>query len=72
MQTEDIWLTRLFNDNLAGLGNGTLGLFHLHAENPAHPWQNYITMQILVALLIMIVFSLLRTRLSADKPGLYC
>ena len=70
MQTEEIWLTRLFNDHLAALGNSILGLFHIHAQDPARPWQNYITMQILVALLIAVVFSLLRARLSPDKPGL--
>jgi F-type H+-transporting ATPase subunit a len=69
MQVEDIWLTRLFNDHLAGLGNGILGLFGLHAENPLHPWHNYIVMQIVVALLIMAVFSILRSSLSVDKPG---
>jgi F-type H+-transporting ATPase subunit a len=69
MQVEEIWLTRLFNDHLAGLGNAILGLFHIQAENSARPWANFITMQILVVLLIMVVFSLLRSRLSVDKPG---
>jgi F-type H+-transporting ATPase subunit a len=71
MQVEDIWLTRQFNEHLAGLGNALLGLFRIQAENPQHPWQNFITMQILVAVLIMITFALLRSRLSADKPGIF-
>jgi hypothetical protein len=69
MQVEEIWLTRLFNDNLAGVGNAILGLFQLHAENPARPWQNFIVMQLLVALLIVVTFTILRSSLSVDKPG---
>jgi F-type H+-transporting ATPase subunit a len=69
MHDEEIWLTRLFNDNLAGLGNSILGLFHVTAENAARPWANFIVMQIVVALLIVVVFTILRSRLSVDKPG---
>ncbi len=69
MQDEEIWLTRLFNDHLAGVGNSLLALFHVHAENAARPWANFITMQILVAILIVIAFTLLRARLSVEKPG---
>ncbi len=68
-QEHEIWLTRLFNDHLAGLGNAILSLVRTHAENPARPWQNYITMQLLVALLIVVLFALLRSSLSVDKPG---
>ena len=71
MQVEEIWLTRLFNEHLAGLGNAILGLFHIQAENPQHPWQNYITMQILVALVIMVTFAILRSQLSVDKPSVF-
>jgi F-type H+-transporting ATPase subunit a len=35
----------------------------------ARPWSNFITMQILVAAIIVVVFALLRTRLSVDRPG---
>jgi F-type H+-transporting ATPase subunit a len=37
--------------------------------NPAHPWENWITMEILVVVIIMLLFAFLRSRLSADKPG---
>jgi F-type H+-transporting ATPase subunit a len=71
MQVEEIWLTRLFNEHLAGLGNAILGLFRIQATDPQHPWQNFIVMQILVALLIVIAFSILRSQLSVDKPGTF-
>lgn len=69
MQEHEVWLTRLFNDYLAAFGNWLLALFHLHAEQPARPWTNFITMQLLVAAIIVVVFAFLRPRLSMDRPG---
>jgi len=69
MPEHEIWLTRLFNDHLAGLGTSLLALFNIQAEHPARPWANFITMQILVALIILVVFAVLRPRLSMDRPG---
>jgi len=69
MPEHEIWLTRLFNDYLAGLGNWLLSLVRVHAENPARPWANFITMQILVAAIIILLFAFLRPRLSMDRPG---
>lgn len=63
----ELWITKLFNDHLAGLGNAILGLFGLHPE--ARPWANFITMQIVVAAVLIVLFALLRPRLSADRPG---
>ena len=69
MPEHEIWLTRLFNDHLAGLGNWVLAVVSVHAENSARPWANFITMQILVAAIIIVVFAYLRPRLSIDRPG---
>jgi len=69
MHESELWVTKIFNDYLAGAGNAVLGIFGLHAENAARPWANFITMQILVAAIIVVVFALLRPRLSVDKPG---
>lgn len=69
MPEHEIWLTRLFNDHLAGVGNWLLSLVRVQAENPARPWANFITMQILVAAIIIVLFAYLRPRLSMDRPG---
>jgi F-type H+-transporting ATPase subunit a len=69
MPEHEIWLTRLFNDHLAGLGDWLLALVRVHAENPARPWANFITMQLLVAAIIIVLFAYLRPRLSIDRPG---
>jgi F-type H+-transporting ATPase subunit a len=69
MPEHEVWLTWLFNKYLAGLGNWLLSIFNLHAEHPRHPWTNFITMQILVAVIIVVLFAVLRPRLSMDRPG---
>ncbi len=66
MHESELWITRLFNDFLPGLGNWFLGLVGRHAERP---WDNFIVMQIIVVVLLMVVFAMLRPRLSVDRPG---
>jgi F-type H+-transporting ATPase subunit a len=65
----DLWTTKLFNDYLAAPLNSLLNAVGRPAENPAHPWENWITMEILVVLIIMVVFAILKSRLSAERPG---
>lgn len=64
---EEIWITKLFNDHLAGLGNVFVTLVGWPAV--ARPWSNYVCMELLVAAIIVVVFALLKTRLSVEKPG---
>jgi F-type H+-transporting ATPase subunit a len=67
MQESELWLTRIFNDYLASLGNFFLGLVGMHAD--PRPWADFVVMQILVVALLVVLFAILRTRLSPDKPG---
>jgi len=69
MPEHELWVTKLFNDHLAGLGSSILAWVGVHAENPARPWANFVTMQILVALILMVLFAVLKPRLSMDRPG---
>jgi F-type H+-transporting ATPase subunit a len=69
MHEHELWLTALLNDHLAGAGNAMLSWVGTRAENPARPWSNFIAMELLVALLIVVVFALLRPRLSVERPG---
>lgn len=66
-ETEEIAITRLFNDYLSSLGNTLNGLVGL--PHQARPWANFVTMQILVAAIIIVLFAILRPRLSVDRPG---
>jgi F-type H+-transporting ATPase subunit a len=65
----EIWLTALFNKYLAGPGDTMLSWVGMKAESPGHPWANYVVMEILVAAIIVVLFALLRPRLSMDRPG---
>jgi F-type H+-transporting ATPase subunit a len=67
MHEHELNLTRVFNDHLAGLGNWALSLVGMHQE--PRPWANFVTVELLVAFLIVVVFALLRPRLSATTPG---
>ncbi len=67
MQETEVWLTKLFNDYLAGLGNAILGVVGM--AHQARPWTNFITMQLLVAAIIVVLFAVLRTRFSVERPG---
>jgi F-type H+-transporting ATPase subunit a len=69
MVTHEAFLTKLFNAWFAGIGNTLLALFNMKADNPAEPWADFMVMQLLVAVLIVLLFALLRSGLSVDKPG---
>ncbi len=65
----ELWITALFNRFLAAPLNALLSAVGHPAADPAHPWQNWIAMEILVVAIIMVLFAVLRSRLSVDKPG---
>jgi F-type H+-transporting ATPase subunit a len=69
MPEHELWITRFFNDYLAAPANAILDAVGQPAHNPARPWVNFITMEILVALIIVVMFAILRSNLSMDKPG---
>ncbi len=64
---EEIWLAKVFNDNLPDVGNAILKLLHLPTSS--RPFANFMVMEILVAVVIIVLFAILRPRLSVDRPG---
>src|SRR5437762_1345321 len=60
-------LTALFNDHLAGVANAVLSLFG--QKTSERPWSTSLASEILVAIIIVILFAILRSRLSMDRPG---
>ena len=66
---EQLWLTALLNKYLGGAANALLGAFHLHASHPQAPITNYVAMQLLVFVLLILFFIVVRARLSVDNPG---
>jgi len=69
MSEHEVWVTALFNQYLAGLANWVLSMVGMTAENPAKPWANYIAMQFVVALVVIVIFAILKPKLSVDRPG---
>ncbi len=69
MKEHELWVTALFNRFLAGPANTVLGLVGVKPENAAHPWSNFVAMEIMVALIVVLVFGVLRPRMSIDRPG---
>ncbi|MGA2156612.1 MAG: F0F1 ATP synthase subunit A [Bryobacteraceae bacterium] len=67
MQESELWITRIFNDRFSDLGNAALQLVGIHPQ--ARPWANYVLMQFVVIALLVVVFAVLRARLSATNPG---
>lgn len=65
----ELWITHLFNQNLAGPANALLNAIGSPAKDAAHPWANWLTCEILVVVAIVLVFGFLRARLSMDRPG---
>ncbi len=69
MEEHELWITRIFNDHFAGIGNAILALVHLQSKDPGRPWANYITMEFLVCAIIIVLFAFVRTQLSVETPG---
>jgi len=66
---EQLWLTALLNKYLAGVANTILGVVHVRPENAQAPITNYVAMQLLVFVLLILFFTIVRARLSVDNPG---
>ncbi|HWR36341.1 MAG TPA: F0F1 ATP synthase subunit A [Clostridia bacterium] len=61
--------TELLNRLFAGPVVALLHALGIHPHNPAAPIPNYVAMQVLVVLLLVLFFIVVRSRLSVDKPG---
>ena len=69
MGHHELWFTELLNNYLAAPAQAVLNLVGMQAADPARPWANFVAMEILVALIIVVLFALLRSSLSVDKPS---
>lgn len=63
----ELFLTKFFNDTLAGPANAVLKMVGLHEE--ARPWDNSLPMELLVVVLLIAFALAVRASLSVDKPG---
>jgi F-type H+-transporting ATPase subunit a len=66
---EQLPFTALLNRLFGGAALSLLQALHIHPENPAAPITNAVAMQILVAVFLLLIFLIVRSRLSVDRPG---
>jgi F-type H+-transporting ATPase subunit a len=66
---EQLWFTEFLNHLFANPVTGLLRTLHIEPQYPQAPISNPVAMQLLVFLFLVLVFFLVRSSLSVDKPG---
>lgn len=65
----EVWTTLLLNKYLAEPTTKFLTVLGVKPQDPAHPWSNWMSMELLSVAIIVIACLLLRRRLSVENPG---
>ena len=66
---EQLWFTKLLNDLFHGPVTSLLTALHLPPRHPDYPISNSFAMELLVFIFLVVLFLVLRSRLSVDSPG---
>jgi F-type H+-transporting ATPase subunit a len=66
---EQLWFTEVLNRLFAGPVTALLQALHLPPKHPTAPIANSFAMEVLVFSFLLIMFLLVRSRLSVDRPG---
>ncbi len=66
---EQLWFTAILNRLFAGPVTSLLLALHIPPKHPAAPIPNSLAMELLVFLFLLVLFLLVRSRLSVDRPG---
>ena len=66
---EQLWFTALLNRLFAGPVTGLLRAVHIEPHHPNAPLSNSFAMELLVFGFLVLLFVLLRSRLSVESPG---
>jgi F-type H+-transporting ATPase subunit a len=66
---EQLWFTALLNRFLAGPVTALLTALHIHVKYPDAPIGNSFAMEVLVFGFLLLLFVLVRSRLSVEQPG---
>jgi F-type H+-transporting ATPase subunit a len=66
---EQLWLTHILNQLLAGPITALLRLLHISPRYPQAPIPNSFAMELFVFAFLLILFFMVRSRLSVDSPG---
>jgi len=66
---EQLWFTHLLNQLFAGPVTAFLRMLHIEPKYPTQPISNSFSMELLVFIFLLVVFLLVRSRLSVESPG---
>jgi len=66
---EQLWFTEILNRLLAGPVTALLRALHIEPKHPAAPIPNSFAMELLVFGFLLLLFLMVRSRLSVDRPG---
>lgn len=66
---EQLWFTELLNHLFAGPVTSLLRLVHVEPKYPDAPISNSFAMELLVFGILVLLFVMVRSRLSVDRPG---
>lgn len=66
---EQLWITRLLNQAIAGPVDALLRSVHLSPHYPQAPISNAVAMQVLVLVILVVLFAMVRSSLSVENPG---
>lgn len=65
---EQLWFTEILNHLLAGPVTALMRAVHVEPQYPQAPISNPVAMEILVIIFLLLLFALVRTRLSVEEP----
>lgn len=66
---EQLWFTEILNHLFGSAVTSLLNSLGIHPKHPAAPIPNSLAMELLVFAFLLILFLLVRSRLSVDNPG---
>jgi F-type H+-transporting ATPase subunit a len=66
---EQLWFTHILNQLFAGPATAFLRMLHIEPKHPSAPITNSFSMELLVFIFLIVIFLLLRSRLSVESPG---
>jgi F-type H+-transporting ATPase subunit a len=66
---EQLWFTAFLNHYLAGPVTGLLRALHIEPRFPDAPIPNSLAMEVMVFVFLIVLFFMVSSRLSVDKPG---
>src|SRR4029077_12367863 len=66
---EQLWFTQILNHFFGSPVTASLRMLHIEPKYPLAPISNSFSMELLVFVFLLVVFLMVRSRLSVESPG---